>query len=181
MKVTKTGKWSEGCSALGMTCKVPQNCDFNTANPATEISQFTSNSAASQPFSFFPHLRHWRMEQSLDKPSRSRCFLVWKLLALPIAPWSWIKSDWSDWTNPRWSQKGLKQETSNTSFTDFCVSFHGFGESWCLCLVEVLCQFSLEHLHCASLKDFRHLGAAPIPSMNTLKGVSRGKSEGSGL
>ena len=59
------------------------------------------HSAASQPFLFSP--RHWRMEmmeQSLDKPSRSRCFLVWKLLALPIAP-----------------QEGLRQETSNASFT----------------------------------------------------------------
>lgn len=60
-----------------------------------DLHRTAQHSAASQPFLFSP--RHWRMEmmemmemmeQSLDKPSRSRCFLVWKLLALPIAPWS---------------------------------------------------------------------------------------------
>lgn len=64
------------------------------------LHRTAQHSAASQPFLFSP--RHWRMEmmeQSLDKPSRSRCFLVWKLLALPIAP-----------------QERLRQETSNASF-----------------------------------------------------------------
>lgn len=128
MKVTKTGKWSEGCSALGMTCKVPQNCDFHmTSNishhckssdiKSPNLHRTAQHSAASQPFLFSP--RHWRMEmmeQSLDKPSRSRCFLVWKLLALPIAP-----------------QEGLRQETSNASFT---VDFQTF--MWRI-LVSVPC------------------------------------------